>query len=110
MANENETVELVCERYQSVMPIPTDEIIAAHKRELTAKDAEIEKLKMIIRNFAQHALLNLPRGCCMDCDECKQQGRCFPNDQTMVGLVEEAMEVIGENRAMDGAARYGEGK
>lgn len=44
----------------------------------------------------------------MDCDECKQQGDCFPNDQTMVRLIAEAREVVGENRVMADAEQNGE--
>lgn len=128
MANENETHEEVCAEMRSFGNVPppmfawrdlAERAEAAHKRELAAKDEEIEDLKtknneafkavlereMIIRDFSQRAILDLPKGCCMDCDECKNQGDCFPNDQTMVRLVAKAREALGENRVASGAAQ-----
>lgn len=62
MANENETVEEVCAEMRSFGNVPppmfawrdlAERAEAAHKRELAAKDEEIDSLKWKVENYAQ---------------------------------------------------------
>ena len=106
MANDNETMDQVCESVEylggtdgggleifgeHINPISLAErILAAHNREMAAKDAEIAKLRALVNELAD-ALDNYP---CHNCKHGSERCEWCGTIHELDALVAKAREVV----------------